>query len=46
MKVGDLKKVITNFDDKIKYIAHNRNLQLYLSLGMKLTKIHQLLKFK
>ena len=44
IKVGHLKKLIPNLGNKTN--NHYRNRQLYLSLGMKLTKIHRLLKFK
>ena len=46
IKVSDVKKLIPNLGDKTNYVLHYRNLQLYLSLGMKLTKIHRMLKFK
>ena len=46
IKVADVKKLIPNLGNKIKYVLHYRNLQLYLSLGMRLTKIHRILKFK
>ena len=46
IKVGDVKNLIPNLRNKTKYVLHYRNLQLYLFLGMKLTKIHRMLKFK
>ena len=46
IKVGDLRKFIPNLGDKTNYAVHYKNLELYLSLGMKLTKIHKVLKFK
>ena len=46
IKVGDVKKLISNLGDKTNYVVHYRNLRLYLSLVMKLTKIHRVLKFK
>ena len=45
-KIGDVKKLIPNLIDKTNYVLRYRNLQFYLSLGMKLTKIHKVLKFK
>ena len=46
IKVGDVKKLIPNLGNKNNYVPDYSNLQLYLPLGMKLTKIHRVLKFK
>ena len=46
IKVGDIKKIIPNLGNKNKYVVHYRNRQLYLSLGMELTKTHRALQFK
>ena len=46
IKIGGVNKLVPNLDNQSKYVLHYRNLQLYLSLGMKLTKAHSNLKFK
>ena len=46
IKVGGVKKLISNLGNKVKYTDHYKNLLFYLSLGMKLVKIHRILSFK
>ena len=46
IKVGDVKKLIPNLGNKTNYVLYYKNLQLHLSLGMKVTKIQRVLKFK
>ena len=38
--------LIPNLGDEANYVVHYRNLQFCLSLGIKMTKINRVLKFK
>ena len=38
--------MVPNLLNKNKYVLHIRNLELYLELGLKLTKIHKVLQFE
>ena len=40
-----LGKLIPNLNNKVKYVVHHHILKLYLSLGMKITKIHRGITF-
>ena len=46
IKDGDVKKLFTNLGNKFNDVLYDWNVQLYLTLGIKLTKIHRVLKFK
>ena len=37
IKISDVKKLIPNLGNRANYVLHCRNLQLYLSIGVKLT---------
>ena len=40
-----IRKLIPTLKDKKNYVVHYRNLQLYIELGMKITKIHRILGY-
>ena len=42
---GNVEKLIPTLLDKEKYVLREENLKLYLSLGLKLKKIHRVLQF-
>ena len=46
IEISGVNKLVPNLGNKSKYVVHYRNLQLYLSIGMKLTKTHRILKFR
>ena len=41
-----IKKLVTSLMDKNNYVIYYRNIQRCLDLGMKIKKIHRILKFK
>ena len=41
----DTEKLLLTLNDKKNYVVHYRTLQLYLRLGMKLTKVHRAISF-
>ena len=42
---GNVNKLIPTLRDKKNYVLHEENLRLYLSLGLKLKKVHRVLRF-
>ena len=46
IKIGGVNKLVPNSATKSKYVHRYRNLQLHLSLGMKLVSVHKVLKIK
>ena len=40
IKIVDVKKLILNLGSKTNYVLHYRDLQLYLSLGMRFKQSH------
>ena len=45
IKVGLVNKLIPTLRNKVEYVLHYRNLQLYMDLGLKVTKVHRALRF-
>ena len=45
ISIGPVSKLIPTLRDKKEYVLHYHNLQLYLDLGLKIKKVHRVLKF-
>ena len=46
IRVGGVNKLVLKLGEKGRFILHYRNLQLYLSLRMKLVSVHKILEFE
>ena len=45
ISIGLVSKLVPTLRDKKEYVLHYLNLQLYLDLGLKIKKVHRVLKF-
>ena len=45
ISIGLVSKLIPTLRDKKEYVLHYHNLKLYLDLGLKIRKVHRVLKF-
>ena len=46
LEINKVEKLIPNLNNKTSYVLHYKNLKLYESLGIKVTKIHRGIKFE
>ena len=46
MLIGKVEKLVPNLNNKKNYVVHYENLKMYISQGLKITKIHRGIKFE
>ena len=46
MLIGKVEKLVPNLKNKKNYVVHYENLKMYISQGLKITKIHRGIKFE
>ena len=45
VKMGNVEKLMPNLNSKTNYVVDYENFKLYESLGLKIAKIHRVIKF-